>query len=289
MEQGARPARRDRRRGAILSTPLAITLDGRAVAPDAPALPPTERGYTYGDGLFETIPVIAGRPLEPERHVARLVASARALGLPIPDATILERAIESTLHDAGPDVGIVRVTWSRGGGGRGYAPPLSGEGATPRLVVAAYPAPPSTPGAGLHLSSVRGVTPGELAGHKTLSAIHYVIAADRARAAGGDDALLIDARGRVLETTVANVFAVLAGRVTTAPSTLPLFPGIGRTRAIAASSAAEMPFDLAALSRSDEAFTVSAVRGVVPIVSVDGREIGTGTAGPLTLRLRDAT
>ncbi len=289
MEQGARPARCDHRRGTTLSTLLAVTLDGRAVAPDAPALPPTERGYTYGDGLFETLPVIAGRLLEPERHIARLIASARALGLPVPDATILERAIESTMHDAGPDVGIVRVTWSRGGGGRGYAPPLPGEGATPRLVVAAYPAPPAPPGAGLHLASVRGVTPGELAGHKTLSAIHYVVAADRARAAGADDALLIDARGRVLETTVANVFAVLAGRVTTAPSTLPLFPGIGRARAIAAASAAEQAFDLAALSRADEAFAVSAVRGIVPIVSVDGRAIGTGAPGPLTLKLSDAT
>jgi branched-chain amino acid aminotransferase len=271
--------------------PLAITLDGRTVAPDAPALPVTERGYTYGDGLFETIPLVNGRAFEPARHLDRLIASARALGLPVPDATVLERAIETTLHDAGANAGVVRVTWSRGGGGRGYAPPLPGEGRAPRLVIAAYaaPLPPAGEGGGLRLSSVRGVTPGELAGHKTLSAIHYVVAADRARAAGADDALLVDARGRVLETTVANVFAVLAGRVVTPPATLALFPGIGRARAFAASGAAEQAFDLTALSRADEAFAVSAVRGVVPIVAVDGRAIGSGAPGPLTTRLRDAS
>ena len=269
--------------------PLAITLDGRAVAPDAPALPITERGFTYGDGLFETIPVRNGSAVEPARHLARLIASARALGLPVPDATMLERALEATLHDAGPDAGVVRVTWSRGGGGRGYAPPLPGEGGAPRLVVAAYPAPVAPAGEGLRLSSVRGVTPGELVAHKTLSAIHYVVAADRARAAGADDALLVDARGRVLETTVANVFAVMAGRVVTPPATLALFPGLGRARAFAASGAAEQAFDLAALSRADEAFAVSAVRGVVPIVAVDGRAIGSGAPGPLTTRLREAS
>lgn len=268
--------------------PLAITLDGRALAPDAPALPVTERGYAYGDGLFETIPIAQGHTIDATTHLARLVASARALGLPVPDTTALERAIEATLHDAGPDAGVVRVTWSRGSGGRGYAPPLPGEGGTPRVVVAAYPAPLPPAGEGLRLSSVRGVTPGELVIHKTLSAIHYVVAADRARAAGADDALLVDARGRVLETTVANVFAVMAGRLVTPPAALALFPGIGRARAIAAANAAEQAFDLTTLSRADEAFAVSAVRGVVPIVAVDGRTIGAGVPGPLTKSLRDA-
>jgi len=80
---------------------------------------------------------------------------------------------------------------------------------------------------------------------------------------------------------------VIAGRVVTPPATLPLFPGIGRARAMAASGAAESPFDLAALAHADEAFAVSAVRGIVPIVTVDGRSIGSGAPGPLALRLHD--
>lgn len=273
-----------------MSTPLALRLDGRPVAADAPALPPTERGFTYGDGLFETIPAHAGAARQPGRHVARLVASAAALGLPAPDAATLEREIAAVLADAGPAAGVVRLTWSRGAGGRGYAPgPGTGP---PRLLVGAYPAPaPLPPDAGVRAATVRGVAPGDLAGHKTLSAIHYVVAAQRARAAGADEALLVDGRGRVLETAGANVFAVLADRVVTPPAGLPLFPGIGRARALAAladdgAGPLEQAFDVVALARATEAFLVNAVRGVVPLVVLDGRPIGDGTPGPRTRALR---
>lgn len=267
--------------------PLAITLDGRAVPADAPALPPTERGYAYGDGLFETIPAPGGVPFEAARHFARMRASAAALGLPVPDAAALESALAATLTAAGPAAGIARVTWSRGAGGRGYAP---GPDAGPaRLLVAAYAAPaPLAAGTGVRAVSVRGVTPGELAGHKTLSAIHYVVAAQRAQAAGADEALLVDARGRVLETAGANLCAVIGGRVLTPPASLALFPGIGRARVLASGEVVEQPFDLVALSHAAEAFLVNAVRGIVPLVAVDGRPLGDGAPGPVTARLTAA-
>ena len=183
--------------------PLAITLDGRALAPDAPALPVTERGYAYGDGLFETIPVAQRPRLRARRaHLARLVASARALGLPVPDATVLERAIEATLHDAGPrrrrrarDL-VARRRRPR------LRPAAAGRG---RRAPAGRRGVPGAPAAGgEEACASRACAASRRASssvHKTLSAIHYVVAADRARAAGADDALLVDARGRVLETT----------------------------------------------------------------------------------------
>jgi branched-chain amino acid aminotransferase len=267
--------------------PLALTLDGRAADPDLPALPPTERGYAYGDGLFETIPVDGGAAHEPERHCARLRASAAALGFAVPDAGLLERALAATLEAAGPGAGVARVTWSRGPGPRGYAP--GPDAGPPRLVVAAYAPPPRVPaGTGLRAATVRGVVPGDLAAHKTLSAIHYVVAAQRAHAAGADEALLVDARGRVLETAGANVGAVIGGRVVTPPAALPLFAGIGRARVLAAGGVLEQAFDVVALAHAGEAFLVSAVRGVVPLVELDGRPIGSGAPGPVTARLTAA-
>jgi len=254
-----------------MSAPLAVTVDGRLVPADAPALPPTERGYLVGDGLFETLKVESGKPVEAEAHLARLLASCAALAFPAPDRDALDRALKATLDGAGPAAGVLRITWSRGSGARGWAPPLAPD-AHPRLVVMAFPAP--APIAALRLISVRGLDPGALHAHKTLSGMHYVVAADRARAAGGDDALLVDARGRVLETTAMNVFAVLNGQRVTPPATLPLFPGLGRARELARTGALERPFDLAALAHADEAYAVSALRGMVPIASVDGRAIG---------------
>lgn len=273
-----------------MSAPLALTLDGRLVDPDAPALPPTERGFTYGDGLFETIPAPGGRAFEPARHFARLRTSAEALGLPVPPLDALEAALATTLEAAGAAAGVVRVTWSRGRGERGFAP--GADSGPPRLVVAAHPPPPvPAAGQGVRALSVRGVTPGELARHKTLSAIHYVVAAQRARDAGADEALLVDPRGRVLETAGANLFAVVAGRVLTPPAALPLLAGIGRARVLEALAVRHAPgvleqaFDLTALGRAEEAFLASAVRGIVPLVAVDGRAIGAGVPGPLTTSL----
>jgi branched-chain amino acid aminotransferase len=273
----------------VTAPPLALTLDGRPVDPDAPAFPPLERGYAYGDGLFETIPAPGGEAWRPGDHFERLRRSAAALGLPVPEAGTLERALEATLALAGGSAGVVRVTWSRGSGARGYAPDPAGP---PRLLAGAWPATAAARDPrGVHAVSIRGVTPGELAAHKTLSAIHYVVAAARARAAGADEALLVDPRGRVLESAGANVFAVLGGRLVTPPDSLPLFPGLGRARVLAALAggagppALEQAFDLAALSRADEAFLVSAVRGIVPLLAVDGRPVGDGAPGPRTAAL----
>ena len=278
------------------SAPLALTVDGRAADPAAAALSPLERGYAYGDGLFETIPAPNGTAFRAGDHFARLRASAAELGLPVPMTGRLESALAATLEAAASSASlVVRVTWSRGPGGRGYAPPAADD-ATPRLVVSAWPAPPRhAAGGGVRALSVRGVTPGELARHKTLSALHYVVAAQRARAAGADEALLVDPRGRVLETAGANVFAVIGGRVVTPPPSLPLFAGLGRARVLQAlageegrargGTALEQAIDLVALTRADEAFLASAVRGVVPLVEVDGRPIGTGAPGPVTTSL----
>lgn len=271
----------------MTASPLALTLDGRPIDASAPALPPLERGYAYGDGLFETIPAPAGRAHRPEDHFDRLRRSAAALGLPVPDGGTLEGALEATLAAAGGHARVVRLTWSRGAGDRGYLPGAAGP---PRLLAGAWPAPARAPG-GVRAVSVRGTSPGELAGHKTLSAIHYVVAAARAAAAGADEALLVDPRGRVLESPGANVFAVLGGRVVTPPDSLPLFAGLGRARVLAriardtGAPVLEQAFDLAALARADEAFLVSAVRGIVPLVAVDGRPVAGGAPGTLTTRL----
>ena len=64
--------------------PRVLVIDGKVVAPRATAISPLERGFLYGDGLFETIAVRGDAALEPERHLARMTASASALGMPAP-------------------------------------------------------------------------------------------------------------------------------------------------------------------------------------------------------------
>ena len=132
--------------------PLALVLDGALISVDAPAFPPTERGLLYGDGLFETFAASAGRALDADRHFARLRRSCAALGFPEPVAW--DDALALCLEAAGKDARALRVTWTRGqASARNYAP-TAADG-PPRLLVAAYPAPPDRT-SGVRAALVRG-------------------------------------------------------------------------------------------------------------------------------------
>jgi branched-subunit amino acid aminotransferase/4-amino-4-deoxychorismate lyase len=275
-----------------MSDVLALWLNGAIVPADRPAFLPLERGLAYGDGLFETLAVIDGRALAAPEHFARLDASGRALGFPVPESGALAAAVAACLAAAGPRAGALRIVVTRGPGtGRGYAP-LPADGPV-QLLVAAYPAPSNLEkqrAGGVRAAAVRGVAPGELARHKTLAAMHYVVALQRARAAGADEALLLDPRGRVLETAGANVFLVSQGRALTPPASMPLFAGLARARTLewlGTGRSAEGAFDTAALARAEEAFLTGSIRGIVPLVSLDGRAIGGGTPGPITRELQE--
>ena len=104
-------------------------------------VPPDDRGFLLGDGLFETLLVLAGRPLFLDAHLSRLARGCGALGLPAPDEPVVRRALDQALAGAGlTDVrAAVRLTWTAGSGGRGLDRPASPQ---PRLVVTAAPAPP---------------------------------------------------------------------------------------------------------------------------------------------------
>jgi branched-chain amino acid aminotransferase len=117
---------------------------------------------------------------------------------------------------------------------------------------------------------------GELTRHKTTSALGRVVALDRARARGAQDAILFDQDGSVLEASSSNVFAVLNGKLCTPPVSRPLFPGTARARTIAWTGAIEADFTSEELSRADEAFLTNAVIGANPLVELDGIAIPTG-------------
>ena len=270
---------------------LAVWWNGRLIGSAEAVFLPTERGLLYGDGLFETLAVADGRALEPERHFARLTASARTLGLPVPHAGLLARGLAECLAAAGPAAVLLRLTLSRGPGARGYAP-ASDDGPAQILVAAFAGRSDAAARArdGVSGTIVAGLAPGDLGRHKTLSALGYVAAALRARSAGYAEAVLVDDAGRVLETAGSNVFAVVAGRAITPPVSLPLLPGIGRARALASlgpEAGGERAFVAAELARADEAFLTNAVEGVVSLVSLDGIAIANGQPGPVTRALQE--
>jgi len=144
--------------------------------------------------------------------------------------------------------------------------------------LAPVPVPPKSVSA-IFLDDLHG---GSMARHKSCSALLYVEAARRAHAAGADEALLGDGEGGIAEASAHNLFAVIDGTLITPPARLPLLPGVTRAWAIKLGKAVQRPITQKDLARASEAFLTNSIRGVVPLIVVDGTKIKTG---PLTRRL----
>ncbi|HEX5306598.1 MAG TPA: aminodeoxychorismate lyase [Dyella sp.] len=243
-----------------------------------------DRGLLYGDGLFETIRVVDGvAPLWP-RHMARLAEGCMRLGLPAPDADVLAaelRAVSDGLRAA-----VVRITVTRGEGARGYAPP-----AHPQCtrIVAAFPMPALEPraasqGMRVRICALRLAEQPRLAGLKHLNRLEQVLA----RAEWSDPAigegLLLDAAGRVVCATMANVFAVIDDALVTPAVIRCGVAGVARAEVLATHSTAQVrDVHLDELLDASEVFLTSSVRGILPVQAVGDKVFA---PGPITRALQ---
>lgn len=205
------------------------------------------------------------------RHVRRLRRDAGVLGLAEPDPSLCERALRELAREAfGAGDGIVRLEW-RGTRLVGRPRPLGEERETWRAVLARAVHP----------------GPGVTAGVKRIDLPHVARARDEARAAGADEAILLDAEGRIVEGARTNLVIVLAGGAVVTP---PLARGAvaGLARQIVLEGApeireADLPRDEIFAAR--EVVATNGVRGARPVVAIDRRPVGDGRPGPLARRL----
>lgn len=261
-----------------------LWLDGRLLPAAEARIATNDRGFTLGDGIFETIKARNGRPLRWTRHLARLEAGAATLGIPVgwPGDT-LKAAMESVLAANGLDAAVLRLTLSRGPGERGLLPP---DRATPTLLIAANPLPPpAKPARAVIAETVRRNAHSPLARIKSLSYLDSVLARMEAARRGADDALLLNGAGRLAEATAANLFLAIGDRLHTPPVAEGALPGTMRAELLAMAPVEERPIDAAALEKASELFLSSSL-GLRPVASVEGRAIGTGEPGPAFRRLQ---
>ena len=193
-----------------------------------------DHGLLYGDGVFEGIRITGGRVFRLNDHIARLERSARAIGLELPHkGTALAQVVLDTARANGEAEAYVRLVATRGVGELGVDPVFCVE---PELfcIVASlrmFPAEVRAKGLRLLTSWLRRPAADLLDPQvKSLNYLNNVLAKRDARLKGYDDALLLNATGRVTEATGANLFAVLEGTLVTPPTADGALPGI--TRAI---------------------------------------------------------
>lgn len=238
-----------------------------------------DHGLTVGDGVFETLKAVDGRPFALEPHLERLTRSARGLGLPDPDLDEVRRACAAVLEANPMPLGRLRITYTGG-----LSPLGSDRGdAGPTLVVAlgeTAPRPDTT--AVITVPWTRNER-SALAGLKTTSYAENVVALAKAHEQGASEALFANTVGQLCEGTGSNVFVVLDGQLHTPPLASGCLAGITRALTVEWTGAHETDLPMDVLERADEVFLTSTLRDVQAVHRVDGRELP-GAPGPVTAK-----
>jgi len=245
-------------------------VDGRPGA----LVSPDDRGLLYGDGLFETVAFHGGESRLWALHMQRLARGCERLGLPAPDAGLLFAECRELVGDRAR--AIVRVSLTRGVGGRAYTPP-----ADPRptriVMLREWPVDMARRRDGLSMatSPVR-LAPGPAAGLKHMNRLEQVLIARGIAAAGADEAMVLDPRGRIVEALTGNIVVVRDGRLI-APGPHPAaVAGVGLAWLRCRAGAGLVERDLRAdeLEAGDGLWVINSIQGPCPVRSLDGRSLG---------------
>ncbi len=236
---------------------------------------PTDRGFTLGDGLFETLLARDGRLVDRDAHLDRMAAGCLVLGLPPLDRPAATRAMDEALAGAPAGLLAVRLTLTAGSGGRGLDRPAA---PSPMLAATVAPAPPPTGPATLVTAAVRRNDGSPTSRLKTLSYLDNVLARAQARAAGADEAVMLNTRGEVACAAAANLFWVAGGTLFTPALDCGVLAGVTRAQALEAARAlgvrvAEVTGGPEALAAAEAVMITSSLIGVRAAASLDGRSL----------------
>ena len=235
-----------------------------------------DRGFAYGDGLFETIAWRDGHPRFLDLHWARLIAGSRLLGLPDPPTDRLEDEIAALA--GGTPAGTVKVIWTRGVGPRGYSPPPLP--VPTRVVTFAAIAPTRADPSPFSLQtlSARAATHAALAGTKSLNRLDNVLARAELARTTADEGIMLDAQGRLSGGTTSNLFLILEGALVTPDLAAAGIRGVMRTVVLEEArrlggAVREASLGIDALARAETAFVTNALIGLRAADTLDGRAI----------------
>lgn len=283
-----------------------VNVNGRIADAATASIPVFDHGFLYGEGVYETLRTYSLEPFLFDRHTRRLRRSADLMALPVPFSNdeLLARVRDTMAASGRPheppaphpkvnDEKYIRILLTRGVGDLSYKLDAC---PTPSLIIIVKPldAPPARAfleGVNVALVSVRRNHPQALNPMiKSNNLLNLALAMQEAYRHGAEEALMQNQAGELVECSQSNFFLVRNREILTPPLSAGLLPGITREFVlelaadigIRASETRLIPEDLAS---AEEAFLTGTTREVTPIVSVDGRPIGTGRPGPVTQTL----
>ena len=269
-----------------------VYLNGEYLPPEEAKISIFDRAVTFGDAVYEVAGVLDGKLVDFAHHMRRYRSSLDKLEMksPLDEAQILE-AFRRLVELNGLNEGLVYMQVTRGAAERDFDWP---GGMEPTVFMFTQPKSQDESDAadhGIRLASTPDIRWARR-DIKTVNLLGQVLAKHAAHQAGADEALMIDPQGYVTECGSMSFFIVSSERVKTRPlDGNGILPGITRRALIALCESEhlvleETRFTLAETLDADEAFVTAASSYVMPVVDIDGRELGGGKPGPLTRRLQ---
>ncbi|MEW6547337.1 MAG: branched-chain-amino-acid transaminase [Bacillota bacterium] len=276
---------------------MLVYFNGKLVPAEEARVSVFDHGLLYGDGVFEGIRAYGGRVFKMEEHLVRLYESARAIMLTIPiGIEQMGEAIYSTLEANGLTDAYIRLIVTRGEGDLGLDPRKC---TSPNVIIitdhiALYPPELYRQGLRAMTASTQRVGVNALNPRvKSLNYLNNILAKLDAVLAGYPEAILLNPEGYVVEATGENIFILRRGVLITPPAFVGILEGITRAAVMELARGMGVPVEEKLFCRhdlyvADECFLTGTACEIMPVVEVDGRQVGTGKPGPVTQRLTEA-
>jgi len=250
-----------------------VWLDGALVPSEKAGLALTDPAVQSGVGVFETLAVREGLPLDWEEHLGRLKTTAERLSVPLPDAKMLASAVTALAAQVKGGFGWLKILAVRGNHCAVFSGVMdeSEEGRSVSAVLLPWRRSPSDP----------------LSGLKTLNYAAFTLGLEEANRRGADEGIWLNTRGHLAEACTSNLFVVSRRKIFTPGLRDGVLPGVTRSLALRGAQKLgliihEGKVRLRRLETADEAFLTSSLKGVRPLVVFQGRPVGRGEPGPIT-------
>ena len=276
---------------------MKVWINGKLVDKDQAVISVFDHGLLYGDGVFEGIRAYSGTVFQCAAHMDRLYASAEGIRLPISlTKEQMTEAMYETLEANGIRDGYIRLLVTRGPGTLGLSPFQCSGGSVIIIAdqIALYPEEMYRSGLEVVVARHVRISPHMLPPSvKSMNYLNNILANIEATDAGVGEAIMLNADGRVAEATGDNIFLVRDGKATTPPVAAGILIGITRSVVMGLCGKLGIPLveedvSVEQLCQADEVFLTGTAAEVIAVTKIDGRVIGAGKAGPVTLKLLGA-
>ena len=267
-----------------------VWINGRFTDREGAKISVYDRGFLYGDGVFETMRAYAGVIFRLDAHLDRLFGSLRLLNIKFPyTRQYLKKSICRTIQVNGLESAYVRLTVTRGQG----SPGIDCNGPFKATVIIAAnrfidcPGCSRARGVRVKTAATRQNEYSPLSGVKSMNFLQFILARSEARKGGFAEAILINTGGYVAEAACANIFLVKNGMILTPSLESGILPGIARRVVIDMAKALKLKVRekkilLQELMNADEVFLTNSLIEILPVTGIDLSKVGSGRPGEIT-------